>query len=595
MPTSSILWALCLFPVVLVAGCETLGKARNDQEAAFTQSDRLMTTYPELKSGRFAIIADFEDPAHMELFEVIDVSDRAYCRLDERNGRPETGGHALRFRAGSSADTVVVRSDHATNWYMKRDWRPYDLLLTSLKSPSNDLSLRMLIGAGPPDERVAVESTIKLDEGWNVIRLDLAEIGDHIPIDDVREIRLSLDGVSEPETAFIDDILLTGYRIDLMGNAKNTSGELYVQQVGRRWKIGAGGRFEIAFGNGQIVEWYHLRSDPYRLRNLVANTVLGPTPVVVASLHPEVETTVRDFSVLGRVVLATQRIVELSNLRVVMECEWRFAESAEDESSDLPVQRWRYTIYPTGQIYVGVESVTRAEGWSPPRLGLAVSVSSEIPFEAHTNSAAQLGVPEPLRHVVYASARGSRKDGALLLFVVSDSQSTPEMLQQVDQADGRLSFIATGPLPDGESQAWACSIVLAASEDVSEEDLAERALEYGDPSALELEVGTASAPDEEQGSSTFFDASSGCYVLRPERGQVRFRLSEREAPRFSPVFRLVDAAELDAWVYVNNLVFDAVGRDAQGDLIFQVPEVPKEGAVVEVILRRPAPSETLGT
>jgi hypothetical protein len=526
----------------------------------------------------------------MELVQLISVSDKASCTLNRHKGRPETGGQGLRFHVGSGADTLVLGSDRATNWYMKRDWRPYDLLLTSVHAPTKGLSIRLLIGAGPPDERLAVETTIRLDPGWNLLRLDLAEIGDRIPTDDVREIRLSLDGAAGPTTVYLDDILLTGYRIDLLGDAKNTNGKLYVQQAGRRWKIGAGERFEIAVSNGQIVAWHNLRSDPYRLRNLVRGTVLGPTPVVVAVEDRDVDSQISDFSALGKTVQTSQRITEMSPVRVVVECEWYFVESAEDDPTDSPCQKWQYTIYPTGQIYVAVESVTETATWSPPRLGLAVSISSLHRYEWRVNPVAQLSVPEPLRHVVFGSARGPRSDGAFLLFAMSDSQATPSIMRQLDAPHDRLALIASGPKPAGATQRWTCLVMLATSGEVPEDEVAARALDYGQPVPLDLDIGVA--PGEEAGPKVAeFDPATGCHTLSPERGQVRFKLSRGPGRRFSPVFRILQVAGCDAWVYVNHVIFDKVAHDVDGNLIFQIPDIPETGAIVEVILRSRAPNK----
>jgi hypothetical protein len=568
-----------------VAGCQLAGRGGAGPGVTLTHSDRLIAAYPELRSGRFVVIADFEDPVHMELFQLINVSDRAACTLGQNKGRPETGGHGLRFRAGSTADTLVLRSDRATNWYMKRDWRPYDLLLASVHAPTKDLSLRLLIGAGPPDERLAVESVIRLDLGWNLLRLDLAEIGEHIPTDDVREIRLSLDGAATPTTVYLDDILLTGHCVDLLGDATNTDGELYVRQVGRRWQIGAGGRFEIAFCNGQIVAWYNVRSDPYRLRNLVSGTVLGPTPVVVAVEDRDSDSEISDFSVLGKTVQASQRITEMSPVRVVVECEWRFVDSPEDDPADRPYQHWQYTIYPTGQIYVAVQSVAETATWSPPQLGLAVSISSLYPYEWRVHPAAQLGVPEPLRHVVFGSARGQVSDGAFLLFAMSDSQATPRIMRQLDAPHDRLALIATGPKPAGATQRWTCLLMLATSGDVSESEVTARVLDYGQPVPLDLEIGAAPG-DGSAPAGAEFDPATGCHTLSPERGQVRFKLSGDRTPRFSPVFRILGVAGYDAWVYVNHVIFDSIAYDADGNLIFQIPGISEAPTTVEVILRR---------
>ena len=86
--------------VLSTSGCKLF---RNRSDSAPTQTDRLMHTYPELASGRFAVIADFESPAHMELFQLIGVSNDARCTLSRKHGRKATGKHGLMFRAASKS------------------------------------------------------------------------------------------------------------------------------------------------------------------------------------------------------------------------------------------------------------------------------------------------------------------------------------------------------------------------------------------------------------------------------------------------------------------------------------------------------------
>ena len=120
----------------------------------------------------------------------------------------------------------------------------------------------MELAGGVGDEIVAVHSSIPLQPGWNLVRLDLAEVGESIPLDNVRRMRLSVSGLENPVDLHLDDILLTAYRQDVFGDSGDREGNLYVQRVGRHWRIGAGGQFELAFANGQIVAWYNLAADP---------------------------------------------------------------------------------------------------------------------------------------------------------------------------------------------------------------------------------------------------------------------------------------------------------------------------------------------
>ena len=552
-----------------------------------TRADILMQVYPELQTGRFVVIADFEDPKHMDLFQLISVSEQAKCVWDRKGGRVETGAGGLRLTAGSSDDTIVIANRPDAQWYLKRDWRPYDLLLMSVNAPQRGLALDVVMASGPPEQRVSAQSSIALQRGWNGIRIDLAEVAEQIPLDDVREIRLAVSGVSKPVQVRLDDLLLTGNRVDLVGDSRSSNGALYVQQVGRRWNIGAGGRFELTFANGQITNGYNLAADPNRLRNLVQGTTLGPIPVVVGAsgLALSLEgSELGDFSPLGKSVVARQRIVEMNAVRAVVASEWRFVDDPDAPLDTRPFQRWVYSIYPSGQVFVTVEATGRTKSWSPPGLGLAVTIASSGDDPWQTNIS-----PAP----VYATLRSQPRDTVLVYMLNPGSGSGP-IVEQTDPQRRRVSLVAGPPSPGapGEVVRWASQLVLGSSGEVADADAAARAVEYSQPAPIRVEVGspvvlslegTGSASHRADG----FDPSTGTYDLTPDQGRVRFVLDGRKRPFFSPAFRVLGAKDHEAWVYVNHLILSKVARDPAGNLVFQLPETIRQSTMVEVLFRRP--------
>ncbi|MEK7731498.1 MAG: hypothetical protein AAB363_06530, partial [Planctomycetota bacterium] len=338
----------------------------------------------------------------MDLVRLIGVSEQAKGVLDRKGGRVETGTACMQLTAGSPNDTVVLANTSEARWYLKRDWRAYDLLLMSIHAPTRGLALDLSIGSWPAEQRLSAQSSIALQRGWNGMRIDLAEVDEKISLDDVREIRLAVSGVSKPVELRFDDILLTGNRVDLLGDSRNTTGALYVQQAGRRWNVGAGGRFELTFANGQITSWYNLAADPNRVRNLVRGTTLGPSPVVVGASGAELG----DFSVLGKSVVARQRIVELNAVRAVVASEWRFVDDPDASLNDRPFQRWVYTVYPSGQVFVAVEATGMTKSWTPPGLGLAVTVASSAADEWRIQTAPPVEAPaEPVAPVAQLHRR----------------------------------------------------------------------------------------------------------------------------------------------------------------------------------------------
>lgn len=574
-------WYLAL-AVAVSGGCQGPGPR---QDGGPTQVERLARVYPELRGGRFAVVADFEDSRQMQLFQLVSISPEARRRLAPDRGRSETGTGCLEFTVGSPNDTLVITNEFATDWYLKRDWRPFDLLLLSLHAPRGDLRAEITVLGGPPRDQMRAHASIPLESGWNVVRLDLAEIGERIPLDDAREIRLSISGAAGRTEILLDDILLTGNREDLFGDSQDKAAGLYVQRVGRRWRIGAGGPdagFEVTFANGQIVEWYNTAADPFRLKNLVRGTALGPATVPIGAADP------------GKAVAVRSRIVEMNKVRVVLTCEWRFADdpaSARTAAGDQPYARWVYTIYSTGQMYVAVEASTRTSTWSAPQIGLAVTVASARDADFETIISTLPSETATARPTPFLLARAPKCDAALL-YVVDDHDRPIEITETVwpagkdSTATNRTIFMAVAEPTDGAIQSWTCHLLLGAASRLSLDDATARVLGYARPVSPQLQIGSFLPTDERGGLRDGFDTASGCYVIAPERGQVRLVIDGTKQPVYAPAFQIVQPGNSAAWVYVDHLIFEKVARDPGGGVIFQLPGVIRKRTLVEVLFPR---------
>jgi hypothetical protein len=550
-----------------------------------------VNAFPELRAGRFVVIADFEDPRHMELFQAVNVSGKASAKRDARTGRGETGGGCMVATLASTDDAIVISNARAEQWYLKRDWRAYDVLLLSVHISERDLDLQMTIAGGRADRRLAAETSLRVHRGWNLLRLDLAEIGERVPLDDVQRIRLSATVGAKPVQIRIDDVLLTASREDLLGDSAGRQKGLYVQRVGRRWKIGAAGMgadFELTFANGQIVEWYNVSADPHRLHNLVRGTTLGPSIVELEPgglLGPGLEA-------LGEAVLVRSALVEVSPVRVVVTSEWRYVSDPEQPIADpdaRPFQRWVYTIYPTGQLYVGVEATTATDTWSAPRLGLAVSVAKdahETPTVT-TVATSQRG-PAGERAVAHATLRNGVPD-AFIMFVPDRAESTVAVVTAARPAgrtaDSDLRTIFTASARPGKRGvgAWACHLLLRAAGDITESEARARALAYAYPETPELLLGSPGVGGAGRANATGFDPRSGCYDIAPEDGGVRFLVDGTKRPWYSPAFRVLNTDTREAWVYVDHLIHGRVARDREGHILFQIPGVIGRASLVEVV------------
>jgi len=573
-----------IFALGAVVGTVGCAAPRGTTPTGPTQADRLMRVYPELASGRFAVIADFEDPRHMDLIRLISVSNDARCVLDSKGGRRETGRQCLRFAAGSADDTVVVANAPEGQWHLKRDWRAYDLLLLSVESPQAGLDLGLTIASGPAEARISAQTSMRLAKGWNVLRLDLAEIGELITLDDVQEIRIGVNTAhravaQRPSQIRLDDVVLSGNREELFGNSRDTSGKLYVQRVGRRWNIGAGGHFELTFSNGQITHWYNLVSDPNRLRNLLQGNALGPTPVVVDESGK-----MGDVPPSGRSVAAGQRLVEMSAVRAVVASEWLFVDESNPTTVDRPLHRWVYTLYPTGQVYVAVETTSRTPTGILPAMGLAITLSSSDEGHWSVKTGGTLADGAPVFPAGSFLARSSAADSALL-WVLDRPSAETRIIEERDASTKSLSLVIHDETVQERVRRWSGHLFLSRSQGFSDAEGASRAQGYAAPPALGLELGSFAADPAGVSRSRSLNSSEGCHVLQPEQGRVRVVVPASAI--FSPAFRVIDVSGADCWVYVDHLVLSPIARNADDELIFQLPSAGSKAMLVEVLSRRP--------
>ncbi len=570
---------VCFGVAAIAGGCRT---AERSGPVAPTRFDQLSRVYPALQSGRFLVIADFEDPRQMELVQLKDASERAVCVREGRSGRADTGMAGLAFTAASPDDAVVISNEEANQWYLKRDWRDYDLLLMSIRSPKRTLSAELTVTGGPPADRRVTRTTIPLHSGWTTLRLDLAQIGSRVPLDDIRELRLAVSGTNKPVEIHIDDILLAGNQKDLFGDSGADHGRLYVRQVGRRWRVGAvtpESGFEITFAHGQIVEWFNPAADPHRLDNKIGSIALGPTPVVVASS----DAVSADFTHLGKSVAVRPWIAEMNAVRTVIASEWRFVDDPADPQGleRRPFQRWVYTVYPSGQVYVTVEATAEAGSWSASQLGLAMFAGGDVAIgEAAIEGAGSSSEEQPVAH--YGVMRSTMGDGRVV-FVPGGARKGLEMTES--SLGGRPSVVVTRPRGEEDVEQWDGHYFFA-PEPIRDEALRARAVDYATAAAPTLELGSFVRVSAAPGATPGFDAGAGSWVIAPDRGRVRLTINGGRRPRFSPAFTIVDAQNRQSWVYVNDQLLEQTVRDADGNLMFQVPGVVDASTVVEVLLRR---------
>lgn len=560
-------WAGGVIGLTLVgSGCEL--PAKKAEINAPTQTDRMLLAYPEIQSGRLLILADFEDERQMGLFRLESTGDAGGLVRDPKKGRPETGLGALAAPFSDPADAVVVTSPREGEAFLKRDWRPYDLLTIAVHSPTAGLMLKTGIVGGVSGQTVETQTDTTLSAGWNFLRFDLAEVGEQVPLDDIREIRLGLaHSTGGPVTLYFDDLLLIGNRQNLMGDPANTSGKLYVQIAGRHWNIGVPGKFEIAFRNGQITRWFNLASDSYRLRNLVRGTALGPVPVLIEGGRLS-----RMALGNGEGVAARQRIVEMNDVRVVVECEWGQPGARKNGAFERRV----YTVYPSGQVFAEAAGDPASQAmalnlaWSPnaPLVRIQSGVKEVATSSGDSPSFALMRIPEA--------------DAAMLFIPYPDNSGVE--LREIADADLKTTSLVWSRRGGPDEITWRGQIYLGSSSALDDSQVFSRAVDYVEPGGVRVEVGAAASTKGFR--SDGYDPGAGAYVLNTDGKRVRAVVVGRKRAVFAPVFLLSGGTSEETWVYVNHLVRQDVHRGPDGELLFQLPDIAMKEVVVEALFKR---------
>lgn len=538
-----------------VGGCASAPRAR---EVSGNRLDRLVATYPDLSSGRFVVLADFDDAKHMQLAQVVRMSDRAEVSLDRNGGRAETGAACLRFRAGSDEDALVLSNAVASDWYMKRDWREYDLLLASLHAPRGGAEVELAIVGGEPERRLSAETTLNLVEGWNDLRIDLASIGEFLPLDDVRQIRVRFLDPDRRSELGVDDVILTSNREDLFGNSSLSDGSLFVQKRGRRLIVGAGGSFKLTFAKGQITEWFDLGGDDPRMRNLVRGTALGPTPVVLSSDESYLVPLMAD----GARVVSRQRLVEANRVRAVVEVDWTIAQDSQSEQP--PTARWRYDVYLDGSLRVRCDADLADALPSGRKLGLGVSVArppAGIVVDAASIDGRALAVAKRLDGT-----------GAGLAWVTSHMGDDASPIRAFHEPQlGKTTLVWTTGSATNPRQSWGSTLLLGRSPAEGE-------------NATPVGLGLV-PPAMEVLEGRRLPVGEFPEVLDVAAEEGRFRARADLPPYVS--FCRVSGLDLGrVWVYVNQQLHRVWTRDASGRVLVALPPSDSR-AFVEILSEVP--------
>lgn len=554
------------------AGCRIPGAAAVDQAARL---DQLVTAYPEdLANREFEILADFEDPKQASLFhrEPDRAADGAV--ISTARAQQETGVGALKISLANSTQQVLAADSPESQWALHQDWAPYQLLLMSVYSPRDQGGFRFSVQSGTNTPLVYEHPRIFLKAGWNRLRIDLAEVAENVYLGDVRQLRFWCDPLDSPIELFLDDLILADNTRELMTNADSAPGEFSVKTQGRRLVVTSAERFELVFSRGRIRQWFDLAADPQRMHNLAGDGNLGPSPVVVGPDGTVLVDEPMQWMNLGMLAESFQGLVESSPLRVVVRGEWRFGSADKPISEASPHHTWVYSIYREGEVFVECSGVV--PGLNTTSVGMVFGCDGAAGFE---HRAGAPGQNDPARGIPYVLFSQKPQAGNADLLVVP---SKPLMLQGLENPqESRLCALYRLPIENdqflftGMMRVWPNDIDSPAQ-------AGPMALAYTKPVPISVDTGQLVKTDPGDYDRDGFSEARGYYVLQLDGRVAKVRLDGQQHLRFSPVFKVVDIADHDVWVYVDGRQIKNTQRDAEGNLLFEIPGVIAREVLIEI-------------
>lgn len=369
------------------------------------------------------------------------------------------------------------------------------------------------------------------------------------------------------------------------------TGELYALHRDARFVVGSPGRFELEFADGVIVAW---RGEPDvdaegerpETSNLADRDGLGPWLVALpddwAAPGSPGTGDPRWRVDWGPAVAASQRVVEQSRFRTVIEGRWRFVVDPERDAAPADVDArpgftWRYTIYPHGAVYVHVAGHARGQAWPSARVGALLALRADAGFEP----AAAAGHPGSRAGAAYVLAARPGRQRADMLWSWSPADLYARFAPLTcDDADSELLLV--GDLAANDELRSAFLLRLWPHDLEGDEEARSLAADYQRPAALRVATGrvVTDAPGDADGDG--FNEAEGCYELSLERRGLRAEFDPGATIRFDPIVRVRGVEDRQAYVYVRGRSVNAVGRDAENNLLVRLARAVSSRATIEI-------------
>jgi hypothetical protein len=554
-------------------GC-TLKGGLGGRSRGGANTDRLVAAYEDLAFRKFQVIADFESTVQAGMFRCAPAGATCKVEMSTKQARRETGVGSLHMSLADSSQQVVAEDRADSEWSLVRDWTKYHLLIFSVYSPRPLSGFVFSVRSGTDVPLTYTHPRIALEKGWNLVRADLGEMGEQVNLADVRELRFWCDPLESPVELFLDDVILANNSRQLFGPAQPAPGEMYVRAQGHRLVVGVGERYEVVLSEGLIRQWFDLTSDPAKARSLTGGLPLGAAVVTLPKSSDPAGwlDEVLSQAAPGPRIHVLQTVEETTALCVTIRAQWRVEAGAEG-GEELPAQRQCvYSIYRDGRIFVETEGKLQ-------EAGVACFCDADAGFKMtlveHASEAAPGGAHDP--YALFARSERGRAD----LLVVPYGAVTGQALNR--PRDPRLCVLWR--LPPGEERFRFAGMMRIWPTDIdSAAQAVPMAADYRQPMPLLVDAGSLNRSEPGDLDQDGFSEGRGYFALQLDGNVAKARISGRRYLRFSPLFKLVNVAQRDVWVYVDGRQVETY-RDSKGNAWFEVKGMFSGEALVEVTSR----------
>ncbi|MHC4671965.1 MAG: hypothetical protein ACYTBZ_05715, partial [Planctomycetota bacterium] len=262
----------------------------------------------------------------------------------------------------------------------------------------------------------------------------------------------------------------------------------------------------------------------------------------------------------------------------VVQGQWRFGTPDIPPDDTSPYHRWIYSIYRDGRVYIECSGTARTENFNPPALGMVFCCDGDQGFKRHISE----NKPQYNRNStgLQSYVLFSRSERGLADLLIAPFEPAHLRVLESPQ-DPRLCVLWNLPIV---SDGFAFSAMLRVwPADIDSTQKADPLVDdYLNTKSIVVDTGRLVRTDPGDFNNDGFSEARGYHVLQLDGNVAKVHIDATKNPRYSPVFKLVDVADQDIWVYLDGRLIKEIHRDQNDNILFELPEMISGSALLEI-------------